>query len=399
MTPEQYAASQAAITAGLASYVQRVGRLYVGPRLTFRDWLTFLEFIFPEVKVRYEQSARLGREFYDSQRRKYHPELQRNDRLLSELQFEQFVDNMKPAMKGMSQADSSNAAVTRAALTAVREVEMAARRQVIGSVKNDPEVQAKVDLISDLPRDEVVVREADKPKPTAVSEVRKPSKAVSEARAKADAASDPGSDLLKEVGKLLDKRSEEQKRELQRQRREASEQRRVEVSEPENEYPTSGTVIGWARVATGSETCAWCLMLISRGAELNHKGNFAYREAATAGIKLDDETALDLWQEAGGNLAKFRELIYDDEEDESYMERWHTGCDCLAVPVFDLNDWPGRDQARDALQLWIDAGKEASELIDSGKSRTKNKYTETLNALRRRLERGDISMSNYAVAA
>lgn len=313
MTPEQYAASQAAITAGLAAYVQRVARLFVAPVLSLRDWFTFLEYVFPEVQRRYEQSATLGRDFYDSQRGKFHPGLERNERLLSELRFEQFVENMTPARKGMSQADSSNAAVSRAALTAVREVEMAARRQIIGAVKNDSDLQEQVEESAD---------------------------------------------------------------------------------------PSGRSVVGWARVATGRETCAWCLMLISRGAELNHKGNFAYAEAATAGINLDDETALDLWNEAGGDLDKFRELLYDeDQEDETYMEKWHTGCDCLAVPVFDLNDWPGRDQAKRALQLWIDASGTASELIASGKARTNNKNTETLNALRRRLERGDLSMTNYAIAA
>ena len=141
-------------------------------------------------------------------------------------------------------------------------------------------------------------------------------------------------------------------------------------------------------------------MLISRGAELNHKGNFGYREAATAGISLDDGTVLSLYEEAGGDLKKFREMLVNSEaEDESFMEQWHVGCDCLAVPVFDIDNWPGKDQSRDALQLWIDASKEASDLIDSGKSRTTNKYTETLNALRRRLERGEISMTNYALAA
>lgn len=293
MTPEQYAASQAAITAGLASYVRRFANLFTGPALSVRDWVGLLRILFPEVQKRYEMSASLGRNFYDSQRKKHHPELVRNERLLTELQFDQFVKNMEPARKAMSQADSTPAATTNVALTAVREVEMAARRQIIGAVKNDPEPVLQ----------------------------------------------------------------------------------------------------GWARVATGDETCAWCLMLISRGAEVNHKGNFAYASAQTAGINLDDETVIDLFREAGGDLEKFRESIKDD------IEKWHTGCDCLAVPVFDVEDWPGRDAARRALQLWIDASKTAKELIKAGKSRTNNTNTETLNALRRRLYAGDISMSDYAFAA
>jgi len=382
VTPEQYAVSQAAITAGLAAYVQRVGALFKGPGLSLRDWLGFLEFIFPEVQRRYELSASLGRDFYDSQRRQHHPLLERNEMLLSELRFEQFVENMAPAKKAMSQADSPNVAVTKAALTAVREVEMAARRQIIGAVKNDPVVEKIVEQANDTAAP-VEPTPQKKPAENVVeSQLKKPSDAVSAARAKAARASEPGSELLAQVEKNLAKLQFDKK-----------------VSEPDVSAPTSGAVIGWARIATGNETCAWCLMLISRGAELNHKKNFAYREAATAGINLDDGTALGLWEAAGGDVNKFRELLYDEEDDESFMERWHTGCDCLAVPVFDINDWPGRDQAKRAMQLWIDASGTAADLIESGKSRTKNKYTETLNALRRRLERGDISMSNYAIAA
>lgn len=294
MTAEEYAAAQAAITVGLAAYVQRFATLFLGPALAVGEWLQLLQVLFPEVKRRYAESAALGREFYDSQRRLHRPDLERNDRLLSELQWEWFVQDMEPARKDMSQAGSPSSAVSKTVLTAVREVEMAGRRQIIGAVKNDPEPQM---------------------------------------------------------------------------------------------------VQGWARVATGRETCAWCLMLISRGAKLNHKGNFAYREATTAGLHLDDETVVDLWNESGMDLDKFREEV------DEYMEEWHTGCDCMVVPVFDVNNWPGREAALRAQQLWIDAGKEASRLISAGESRTKNENKETINALRRRLERGDISMANYALAA
>ena len=311
MTPEEYAASQYLITAGLAAYVQRVATFFTVPKLGPRAWLDFLRVLFPEVQKRYEQSAELGRQFYDTQRKSHHPDLVNNERLLSELPFEQFVQNMEPARKEMSRADSPKVAVTKTALTAVREVEMAGRRQVIGAVKNDPDLEQKLE--------EAPVQDGTRP------------------------------------------------------------------------------VIGWARVATGRETCAFCLMLISRGVEPNHKGNFAYEAADTAGINLDDETAIDLFLEAGGDPVKFLENLREDSKEN--VEQWHTGCDCIAVPVFDLKNWPGRDQATRALALWIDAGKEADKLIESGEARSKNVNRETMNALRRRLERGDISMSNYAVAA
>ncbi|AEK08663.1 capsid maturation protease [Mycobacterium phage Koko] len=294
MTPEEYAAAQAAITAGLANYVQRLASLFTGPVLSVGEWLKLLQSIYPEVQKRYSQSAALGRTFYDSQRSLHHPELPRNERFQSELKWEWFVKNMEPARKELSQADSPPHAPAKLALTAVREVEMGGRRQIIGAVKNDPETRI---------------------------------------------------------------------------------------------------VQGWARVATGRETCEWCLMLISRGAELNRKGNFAYSSAEAGGLNLDDETAIDLWEEAGMDLEKFRESIKDD------IERWHAGCDCLVVPVFDVQNWVGRDAALRAQQLWIEAGKEADELIASGKARSKNTNRETLNALRRRLERGEITIPTYAFAA
>lgn len=295
MSPEEYAAAQAVITAGLAAQVRRFATMFALPVLTPREWLQLLQLLFPEVEKRYEQSASLGRDFYDSQRKKYHPELASNEMLLSELRFEWFVQNMEPARKAMSQADSPSSAVTRMVLTAVREVEMAGRRQIIGAVKNDPE---------------------------------------------------------KEI--------------LQ----------------------------GWARIATGRETCAWCLMLISRGAEFpGDKDTLWYLEANTAGLDLDDESAIELYREFGSDLEKFRKAT------EEYREKWHTGCDCLVVPVFDVKNWPGRQQAQRAQQLWIDAGREADRLIASGEARTDSVQTETLNAMRRRLERGEVYMSNYAIAA
>ncbi|QDP44600.1 capsid maturation protease [Mycobacterium phage NothingSpecial] len=294
MNAEQYAAAQAAITAGLATYVQRFASLFTGPTLALGEWVRLLQVLFPEVQRRYAEAAALGRNFYDFQRALHHPELPRNERLRSELQWEWFVKNMEPARKGMSQADSPKSAVTRTVLAATREVEMAGRRQIIGAVKEDPATRI---------------------------------------------------------------------------------------------------VQGWARVATGRETCAWCLMLISRGAELNHKGNFAYREATSAGINLDDETAIDLWHESGQSLEKFREAT------KEHIEQWHAGCDCLAIPVFDVQNWPGKAAAERAQQLWIDASKEATRLIESGEARSKNKNKETINALRRRLDRGEITIPSYAYAA
>ncbi|MGH3760260.1 hypothetical protein [Actinophytocola sp.] len=71
--------------------------------------------------------------------------------------------------------------------------------------------------------------------------------------------------------------------------------------------------LGWARVPTGRETCAFCWMLASRGP--------VYRTAASAGE----------------------------------MTAWHDRCDCHVTPVFDRDTWDGRDTFRAAQQLWRDA--------------------------------------------
>lgn len=392
MNPEQYAAAQAAVAAGVASYVQRFAGMFTGPVLSPRAWLDLLALVFPEVQRRYAESAVLGRDFYDAQRARFHPQLPRNDRFLTELSFDQFVENMAPARKAMSQADSPKSAVSRVALSAVREVEMAARRQVIGAVKDDSAVELEVEKLQVLAREQ---RSVERSSDTAALLRERFERAggslgktvVQEAEEKVGGEPSGSDDAIwEQVAKSL--------RDLPK------EEERVRVAETEPDFVSGGAVIGWARVATGAETCAWCLMLISRGAELNHKGNFAYSDAAAAGLNLDDGTALELWEEAGGDVAKFKALLYDDDdEDEILMEKWHTGCDCLAVPVFDINNWPGREAAKRAQQLWIDASLEASDLIESGEARSSNKNRETLNALRRRLERGEISMSNYAFAA
>lgn len=91
------------------------------------------------------------------------------------------------------------------------------------------------------------------------------------------------------------------------------------------------TVKGWARIATGRETCGWCLMLVSRGP--------VYRSAGTAGSRLSDRSAL--------QVTGSRE--FDPQES---MNEWHTGCDCKIVPVFNLDNWDGRQRYLAAEEMW-----------------------------------------------
>jgi hypothetical protein len=275
MTPDEYAAQQALISAAVARYVAQFGSMFKQAALSTSEWMALLQLIFPTVQQARQQSAELARMFYDSQREQAHPGIARNERFLEDYQFQWFAQNVDPARQQMSQVDSPDHAVAQLSLRAVREVENAGRRQIIHAVENEPE-----------PR---IIR-------------------------------------------------------------------------------------GWARVATGRETCSWCLMLVSRGP--------VYSEASTAGLDLDDETA--------------QRMIAAGEDVSEFIDEWHTGCDCKVIPVFKQENWFGYDAYKRAEQLWIDATNEADRLIESGKSRTQNRNKEAQNALRRRLYAGDIDMTEFA---
>lgn len=148
-----------------------------------------------------------------------------------------------------------------------------------------------------------------------------------------------------------------------------------ELTEKQAEAKTESRVIrGWARVATGAHPCAWCLMLVSRGP--------TYLGADTAGLDLDDFTA--------------QKMLAAGEDVSEFMNQWHPGCKCRVVPVYKTESWAGDAASKRALKLWNDATTEGDALIESGDARTDNRNTEALNALRRRIYRGEITGSDYA---
>lgn len=91
------------------------------------------------------------------------------------------------------------------------------------------------------------------------------------------------------------------------------------VAAVEAEEERSGGPIGWARVLTGAESCGFCAMLASRGPVYatewlaQHRGN------------------------------------------DQVEGKYHDGCDCIVVPVFDPDDWIGREAYENLEQLWIDS--------------------------------------------
>ncbi|MBF0809182.1 hypothetical protein E4U03_11285 [Rothia nasimurium] len=77
--------------------------------------------------------------------------------------------------------------------------------------------------------------------------------------------------------------------------------------------------IGWARVLTGKDNCAFCIVLASRGPV------YSSRHHASS-------TSSKHW----------------DKEGRQWANSYHDNCDCLVVPVYDPKNWAGKAQA-DAL--------------------------------------------------
>jgi hypothetical protein len=256
---------------------------------------------------------------------------------LEGFKFEEFVADMEPVRIKVSQEDSPQHAIDALALRVMRSVENAGRRQIINAVQNDEPLARHLEPDLDPPKDSIPDELADQLTPEA---------------------------------------------------------RRVLGLEPKpvQSVKTIHDVRGWARVATGRETCAWCLMLISRGP--------TYLGADTAGLDLDEAGALAAFRDKSDMETYFAEI-------KPYMEEWHTGCDCKVVPVFKRESWFGEQAAKRALELWNDATLEAISLEDdglthkSGKNKgkpfTRNELA--INALRRRLNNGEISTSEFAALA
>ena len=131
-----------------------------------------------------------------------------------------------------------------------------------------------------------------------------------------------------------------------------------------NAVDRDSSAVGWARVATGRETCGFCLMLVSRGP--------VYQSAESAGLNADATTALDILDE--NDAQAFNEL----------MTRFHPNCDCKVVPVFDRMNWQGRDDYLAARDTWIEATKGFSG-------------RDALNAFRRAIEDNQVDPEEFAV--
>lgn len=71
------------------------------------------------------------------------------------------------------------------------------------------------------------------------------------------------------------------------------------------------TALGWARVSGSRKPCAWCRMLISRGAEFKHSSDYAYRDQSTGGFQAHRHCrcyAVPIWQMTDAQSGRAQEF-------------------------------------------------------------------------------------------
>lgn len=251
MDLDQYVQRQAGIVA-------RIVRLFLVLLGQFRQqtmtpaiWRALMGTIYPWITEAREESSRLARDFYDSERLRVLPDEPRQDvDLNSNYELDWLLEAMKPAEQKFRLIDTSEGATVQAAMRIAKEVENGGRRTLLQAVDSD---------------------------------------------AKA---------------------------------------------------------LGFARVATGRETCGFCLMLVSRGP--------VYKT----------------FESAGGS---------DDFRDD-FMKKWHPNCDCKVVPVFAETDWPGYQEYLEALDLWKQVTREGYRGQDA------------LNAIRRAISANQVDEADLAAA-
>lgn len=333
MNPEEYDAAQLVIVQQMISSTLQLGSLVTRPALSKQDWMSLLRTLFPVVQANRDSSARLARRFYDSQRHLSYPSLPVNLSPLEGTDWAEFVSNMEPARLKLSQQDAPQHAVQTLALRTAREVGNAGRQQIVHMVDNDPAIDEIHASVAQL-----------------VNIASEPASAL-----KDEPVARPPLQLVKTAQEATGGHGD-----------------------------TVENIRGWARVATGRETCAWCLMLVSRGP--------VYRSAENAGLDLDDLNAINMT--AAG------------EDVSGAMQEWHDGCDCIVVPVFKQRAWSGERAQLRAEELWIEASKAADADLEDNPDRVytagKNKgqivsrNQRAINALRRQLNTGAISPQEFA---
>ena len=310
----QYSAEQKAAVAAVVSTAAALAAMYGVQLLTLAGWRKLLEALFPLVAQQRTASALSARRFYDAQRRINFPTVLQHDIELPATTWDGFVQAMEPARREV-----------------VKQVRMSAAKgdPVVPDKIARPVVLQTAKVVQDAGRDTIVkAAETD------------------------------------QIPDVVDNLERELKDAVRIEKRAAWGGNTYDVEVPDKptrkdldtDYAKAATkIVGWARVATGDETCGWCWMLVSRGP--------VYTDAASAGLDnpVDDIDALEELGTTNGS----QDLKTLQVAARGHMTEWHPGCDCIAVPVFDRNNWAGRDTRLRALEDWKAASSAATKVIDN----------------------------------
>lgn len=135
-------------------------------------------------------------------------------------------------------------------------------------------------------------------------------------------------------------------------------------AEPVSTKP-GGKVLGWARVLTGAENCAFCAMLASRGPV------YSEDTVVTTG-KPREVRPRQVHYRNSGATGGHTYVSGSRREGEKY----HDHCDCIAVLVVKGVPWNGEQQYHDLKDLWDDATfQPTQEELDAGLDQPRDRFT------------------------
>lgn len=125
-----------------------------------------------------------------------------------------------------------------------------------------------------------------------------------------------------------------------------------------------GKVLGWARVLTGAESCAFCAMLASRGPV------YSEDTVVTTGKPREVRPRQVHYRNSGAGGHTY--VSGSRREGEKY----HDHCDCIAVLVVKGMPWNGEQQYHDLKDLWDDATfQPTQEELDAGLDQPRDRFT------------------------
>ncbi|WP_459963618.1 VG15 protein [Nocardia sp. IFM 10818] len=349
MTAQQYAEQQRQINLQAAALTYMAMRQFQQRDMSTVDWLALLELLYPVIERARTQSSVLARQFYDEQRAIHLPDAPDYDIDLVGYDRTEFRLRMEPERLEMSQEDAPDEALNRVVLRALKEVQGAGRKTIVRAVENEPEPEPKEREDERQEQQLDATRDEPKQEPKWARDVWREQLQAREAqRAEVSAAERFERPRLSVVPPL-------------------QEDPKPAAPEPKSKTKAKEPkrrVQGWARVATNPKPCAFCLMLVSRGP--------VYASAETAGFTGKNKQARKL-HEAGSEKAM-----------RLAMRKFHPGCGCIVVPVFDKQDWPGRDSYLAAEDIWKESTKDlhGQDAVIAFRRAVEHRYRESQKAAR-----------------